>query len=634
MNKRNYLSLIGLIGISIVSFSGCSSSKGGLVYDRYPTEYNPNIDSWKQIDPDDEDVTIKWWVDSTSWDFYHLKDLIKKRTGVNVDFEHAMRDDGTELSTMIAGTMKDVITITDTATRIQLAQEGYVYSIDKLAESYAPSLLKRISNEQMNFYKEADGHTYGLANNFYNDADIAEYETSGNSILPNYSILVRKDMLNRYIDYKKGLDINYNPDVETTSPQGFIDMCKWVKETLHLDASNPTVCFTDFPKKASNGSISSGVSALMEYFNVAKEDANGNLQYEYAIPEFKEVVKFINKLYQEKLFASGNFGWGTSEVVTHIKNGRPFAVVGAVQNCSTGFAGYSAMGYNQSTKEFSDDHEYVPIVITNAKGEAPLLADYSGRGLRVSMITKDAKREDRIIKVFDYLMSEQGQRECYYGETEGDYYNFTIRPGETRTVVVNGQEVQRTYQYGQIEWTEKAKELLGRATSQGWYNAGIKQISLLQNPMYVNLTSVNEAEMDTYQFYVRYNQKCALIPYTYSKMGFKYNTDTSNKNVVNRMADIQASMEELLIRTVPTLIMKPASQVDSLFDSMVRQLKNIGMDEWVEYQNQGFQANKRSMGITYAYPLNDPTYVAPVVKLKGEYELYKKDIPSYISISE
>ncbi|MCQ2793504.1 MAG: hypothetical protein MJ221_03735 [Bacilli bacterium] len=635
MKKEKIAIVFGLTALLATTLSSCGGKgKGKLVYDRYPEITDASTDSWLQVDPDDGQVDIKWWVDSTSWDFYHLQELILKRTGVNVKFDHATKDDGTELSTMIAGTMTDVITITDAATRTQLAKEGYAYAIDRLAQRYAPSLLPRISKEQLNFYKESDGHSYGLANNFYNDSDIDEYVESGNQILPNYAILVRKDMLEAYLSHKKSENASFNPDSEATTQEGFIEMAKWVKETYNLDSSNPTVCLTDFPKKASNGSVSSAISALIEYFNVPKENSSGDLLYEYTTPEFKEVIKFVNSLYEERLFSTGNFSWGTSEIITHIKNGRPFAVIGAVQNYSTGFAGYSAMGYNKETKQFSDDHEYVPIVITNSKHQAPLLGDYSGRGLRVSMITKDAKREDRIIKVFDYLMSEQGQRECYYGETEGEYYHFKIRPGEKRKIQVDGKEVERTYQYGQIEWTDKAKELLGRPNSQGWYGAGIKQISLLQNPMYVNLTSVNEAEMDTYQFYVRYNQKCALLPYTYSKLGFKYNVDSENQSTVNKMADIQAKMEEILIKNIPTMILKPSSQLDSLFNSTVNELKNAGLDEWLAYQNAGFKDNKQQMGITYAFPLNDPNYKAPEIKLKGDYETYKKDIPTYISISE
>ncbi len=637
MNYSRKASIFVCLPVLALLIIGCgsNSSSDDLDYARYSTEYNPEVDSWLQIDPDDEDVEITWWVDTTSWDFYHVADLIKKRTGVTVKFERALTANGTELSTMIAGTMKDVITITDYSTRVQLAEENYVYSIDRLAESYAPSLLNRISEEQRNFYSGSDGHIYGLANNFYNDDDVEEYNNTGNSILPNYGIVVRKDMLNAYLEYKREQNPAFDEDIEVTTPQGFIDMCLWVKNRYELSNSNPTVTLSEFLVKASNGSISTALSALMEYFSVPEENDEGDLIYKYATEEFQEVLAFLNNLYNNKLIISGNFSFGSSNIISHIKNGRPFAVIGALQNYSTGFAGYSAAGYNADTKMFSDSHEYVPIVITNSRREAPLLGDLSGRGLRVSMITKDAKREDRIIKVFDYLMSEQGQRECYYGENEGEYYDFVVRPGETRTISVNGQDVEHTYTYGQIEWTDTAKSMLGASSGQQWYNAKIKQISLLQNPLYVSLTSLNGAEMDTYQFYVRYNQKCALIPYTYSKLGFKYNTDTSDKTLYNSMVDLQASLEEAWIKALPQLIMKP--NVDSmmvLYNDTMAKVRNLGYERWLAFENNSFLQEKQKANIEFAFPLNIPSYVAPEIRLKGFYDQYKKEMPAYISISE
>ena len=606
-----------------------------LRYDEYSTDYDPDVDSWLQIDPDDEDVEIRWWVDSTTWDFYQLSDLIYRRTGVRVKFEKALTGDGQELSTMIAGTLPDVITITDYSTRVQLAEEGYVYSIDRLAESYAPSMLSRLPQELRTYYAGSDGHVYGVANNFYSDSDISEYEDAGGSVLSNYAVVVRQDYLNDYLAYMREQDPGFDADSEVTTPEGFIDMCLWVKENKGLGNDNPTVCLSEFMTKASNGSTSYALSAPMQFFCVPREDADGNLVYEYATEEFQEVILFLNRLFNEHLVISSNFGYSSSNIVTNIRNGRPFAVIGAIQNYSTGFEKYSAAGYDAETGTFSESNEYVPIVLTNSDGDAPLLADMTGRGLRVSMITKDAVRVDRIIKVFDYLLSEQGQRECYYGETEGEYYNFVVRPGETRTITVNGEQVEHTYTYGQIEWTDKAKELLGAANGSGWYNAGIKQISLLQNPLYVALTSVNGAEMDTYQFYIRYNQKCALIPYTYSNIPFRYNVDTSDVDTYNAMTDLQATLENVWIEALPSIIMAPNSeQALSLYESALERAKSRGYERWLEFQNASFRAYKQSLGIEYAWPMNDASYVAPEVKLLGYYDEYKKPVPDYINISE
>ena len=137
--------------VSLAAFSGCGTKKPDFNIDS-SVKLDPDVDSWLQIDEDDEDVEITWWVDATSWDFYQIASLIEKRTGVRVNFKTALKGDGTELSTMIAGdNLPDVITLTDESTRIQLFEsyddEKYLYSITDLANVYAPSLNKRIPSD-------------------------------------------------------------------------------------------------------------------------------------------------------------------------------------------------------------------------------------------------------------------------------------------------------------------------------------------------------------------------------------------------------------------------------------------------------------------------------------------------------
>ena len=118
------------------------------------------------------------------------------------------------------------------------------------------------------------------------------------------------------------------------------------------------------------------------------------------------MLQFMNALYREKLVLSANFGYSSADIISHIKNGRPFAVIGAAHNYSKGFAGRSAMGYDADTGKFDDAYEYVPVVVTNGAGDAPVLLDLGGQGYRTSMITTNCARPDRVIKMFDYLRAK------------------------------------------------------------------------------------------------------------------------------------------------------------------------------------------------------------------------------------
>ena len=220
---------IGILAAVVLTLSafGCNLDKlvniDELDYGNYPTA-NKESDSWLQIDPDDEDVEITWWVDTTSLDFYQVSSLIYERTGVKVNFQRALKNDGTELSTMIAGNnLPDVITITDYATRNQLAEEGYVYAIDRLAELYAPTLLDRIEEDYYQYFAASDGHIYGYMNNYFSDSDLEEYAANGEHIRPLYSIVAREDYLNAYLDYKVSQDGQYDREKALTGTE-FIEM--------------------------------------------------------------------------------------------------------------------------------------------------------------------------------------------------------------------------------------------------------------------------------------------------------------------------------------------------------------------------------------------------------------------------
>ena len=302
--------LILLCVFVFLSASACGkfgNPQGDADYNRYPTDYDSDIDSWEQIEAGDEDVDVVWFTDY-SFSGESISELIYKRTGVRVSFRSALSNDHSELTTMIAGNkLPDIISIDDTSLRIQLAEEGYCYAINKLAESYAPSMLKRVSQEHWDYYKSSDGNTYSIASHFYNDADIEELEELGAEQYTNGDLVVRKDYLEAYIAYRRGKDSSFDPDKEITKPSGFIEMAKWVKQTYSIPNSVPTVALSPFMTTGRNDKISESLTTAMEFFGVPREDSQGNLVYQYGTEEFVDVMLFFNELYREHLVISANF---------------------------------------------------------------------------------------------------------------------------------------------------------------------------------------------------------------------------------------------------------------------------------------------------------------------------------------
>ena len=175
-----------MLGSSVACKPGNNGGGGDGALDsnlKYPDHgyANAESDSWKQVDG--EDITVQWYVDATGYSVsQNVINAIYRNTGVQVEVSYPANDNGDKLATMIAGDMlPDIITITDKTIKAQLEEEGYIYSINRLAEKYAPTLLNRIDKSEHDYYAASDGNLYTLANNFYTDSAIAECERRFNN---------------------------------------------------------------------------------------------------------------------------------------------------------------------------------------------------------------------------------------------------------------------------------------------------------------------------------------------------------------------------------------------------------------------------------------------------------------------
>lgn len=558
-----------------------------------------NSDSWTQLTDDDEEITINWFVNYSTFSWGGngnslVSDVIKEKTRININFITPADDSGQQLNTLISsGNLPDVITVNHgTALRVQLQDEGYVYPLQGLAERYAPSLLNRIDDEIISYFNAGNDTIFGLPNHYYTYNDLNDYkEISGMTLNSNGGIVARKDYLEAYIAYKKSKNPDWS-DVEATSPQGFIEMCLWVKQNYNLPATNPTVCLGQFESSTTNGS--KGINWLMEYFAVEPEDKDGNKTYEPAQEKYKDALMFLNELYRNKLISSGNLSANYSQISTYIQQGLPFVCMLSPQD----FASFFRNAYLNS------GIEYVPIVLTNYQGDAPVLRDLSGNGYRFSMITTSCKHPDRVIKLFDFLWSEEGQRLIQYG-VEGVTYEYVKQPGETETVVDKETNETKTitYQYGQIKWTDKVfEEIQNSASGKYGFMGGML---LLINPMYARLTHYKGETLDTFLKYVDYNLKAALQPYTYSRKGLEFSLDATDSRYVS-MVYLQTELNNLWYEYIPRIISQSSkSAAENLYKGTLAQAESMGYKTLLMFQNTCFKAHKEKLGISFGWPPND-----------------------------
>ena len=601
---------------------------GGITYPEYPNA-SADSDSWTQWDENDK-VTITWYVDLAGWNNNSsslISKEIYKKTGVNVVFETPASADGAKLSTMMqTNTFTDVISIAaNTQERIKLAEsKKYIYPIQELAKRWAPTLLNRLNEEMAQMYAASDGNLYGIPNHFYSTAEVKEFNDMGYALLSNGGIVARKDYLDAYHEAMRAQDENWDPATVCT-PQGVLEMCLWVKQRFALKNDNPTVCLSPFESHRTTGSV--GLRWLMEYFSVPEEDENGNYVYQYAQPEFEEMMVWLNTLYNNGLMTSGNLTASASQIGTYIQNGLPFIYIGSPQDMSSYFKNWSLKKGADGTFNY-EGKQYVPIIFGNSKGVVPQIS-VTGNSYMFSMITNKCARPDRVIQLFDYLYSEEGQRLLAYGveatdadSEEGTFY-YTVRPGET--TVINGKEV--VAKYGQIEYTNKVKrEFNASQTAQyGFFNPNV-----LYNPMFVFLSSAKGGAYNTYINYVTYNLKAGLIPYTYSYRPFEFELDPTRENY-NTVVNIQNNLRLLWNEYYAEIICSEDAEMARLIvQETLQAAERKGYKTFIEARNASFQKHKQNLGITYAWPINDPNSKyqdLEFTSIYGDYS-YNKEVPS------
>ena len=327
---------------------------------------------------------------------------------------------------------------------------------------------------------------------------------------------------------------------------------------------------------------------------------------------------------------SGNLTATASQIGGYLQNGLPFIYIGSPQDMSGYFKNWAIKkdgnNYNYDTKR------YVPIVFGNSAGQVPQIS-VTGNSYMFSMITNKCKRPDRVIQLFDFLYSEEGQKLLAYGieatnaDDENGTFYYTVKPGEK--VTINGKTT--VAKYGQIEYTNKVKRAFndGNTAAYGFFAPNV-----LYSPMFVYLSSARGGTFNTYVNYVSHNLKAGLVPYTYSYRGFEFELDPTGKNY-SQVVDIQNNLRLLWNEYYAEIICaEDADYARELVQDTLKAAERKGYKTFIEYRDRSFQAHKSNMKIQYAWPINDPNSEYQNLKFTGVYGDYSYDkvIPSDIVI--
>lgn len=559
--------------------------------------------SWDHIE-DGTDYTIQWYVDVASWfppnGLDVVSQVIKEKTGISVRFDTPVTDDGQKLATMIAGgDLPDVISTptSQTQTLTGLAQQGYVYDINTLADKWAPSLYDNLPEDVMDWWAYGNGKTYGIPNHYYSYEDVPEGQ-----LQPNGGMMVRKDVFNAWQAYAeanladqdgmihytsiKGVERSVEWQGYITTPTGFKEASLWA-----LDNYSDTLT-TGLQLAQFRDTGSASLTWLSQFFAVPFEDMNGNYLYTFEQEGYADMLYYLNDLYLSGVISNANFTQDYDGVGSVVASGSAFATLVTPQNYQIHFVTAKDNGY-----------EYITMYLTNEAGDAPVLQDIRGYGYLFNMITTSCERPDLVIKLFDFLSSEEGQRLVSLGP-ERVTWNWT---DGTDSLI----EFTDTY------LTEKANSQTAKY--------GLLQFDLLLNWQYYDNVQpqINHGKTEAEIF--RTNLKRPLTIYSYDLNALNFVIDATDDRFQEYSNDL--TRIETTIGTQLPKIIKAASRVEAVekYETTIEILYARGLELILEMNNEAFQAAKEKLGIEIAWIPYRDDYINPLNRLQpnGDFSYYR-----------
>ncbi len=566
-----------------------------------PSEKN----SWEYIS-EEEDLTISWYVDVSSWviptGFDEVSKEIKRVTGIDVKFETPVSDDGTKLSTMIAGgDLPDVISVPSSSTRIisSMAQQGYVYDINTLAEKWAPSLFENLPKDVWDWWAYGNGKTYGIPNHYYSYSDVPEGQ-----LQPNGGMMVRKDIFDAWQNYCEDNLADSSGYVTYTSlsgntkkvewqgyittPEGFKEAAKWALQNYKGTDKGDITTGLLLSQFTTSGCTS--LTWLSQFFAIPFEDENGNYQYQFTQESYAQMLMYLNDLYNEGIISTANFTQDYNAIGGVVASGQAFATLVTPQDYQMHFV--SADEANCG---------YISMYITNEEGDAPVLSDIRGYGYLMNMITTNCKRPDLVIKLFDFLTSKEGQLLVTLG-VEGVTWNYT-------------DETETATEFTELYLQEKAA---GTATKYGLMSFDV----LLNYQMYDNYQPrTNNGKTDAEL--LRSNLKRPLTIYAYDCNVTSLIIDATDERF-NDYTTSLSRIESLLGKQLPKIIKaKNRTEAMSIYDKTVTTMKNYGLDLVIQMNSDAYEKNKVKLGLEYGWPPYQDGYVSPLDRTQPNGDLTK-----------
>lgn len=400
---KNFLML--LCALILVLSTACSSgggnnskkANGGNAEGNKPAaeevKLTENDPGWKE---DTSPITFDWYINFAwfphKWGDDLTSQYVTKKTGVNINYIVPAGNEAEKMNAMIAsGKLPDFITLSWNEDAVKkMIEGGLVLPLNELADQYDPYFYKVTDPAKVSWYTQEDGNVYGYPNSASSPED---YKKFGDNINSSQTFLVRKDMY----------EALGKPDMRT--PEGFLKALEDAKKMFPDVGGQPLIPIGmyDFHEKG-NASL----EGYLQNFLAVPYDKDGKLYDRTTDPDYVKWLKTFRQANENGLLSKDIFIDKRPQMEEKIAQGRYFAMLYARTDLSA-----------QQNVLYANDPNSVYIAVdgpANSNLDQATLSGPSISGWTVTLISKNVKDKERAIRFLDYMISEEGNHDLFFGE--------------------------------------------------------------------------------------------------------------------------------------------------------------------------------------------------------------------------
>ncbi len=398
MNKRKIFT--SLCVASLLLFLGACGNKDKNdaaqetevdLSDRY--ELDPSKPAW-QLDKKEEMTELTWYVNADWWDTDWGNDTVTKQMEKDLNIKiKFIKGDDTNLNTMFAGSdMADIVTVFDGTSKVAKNAANWAYALDDLAEKYDPYWNEVAASQTLDWFRLADGKTYG-----YPDYSNTSQDYEDNLIPANSAFLVRSDVY----------EAIGKPNMGTQ--EEFVAAMNEIKEKF------PDLVPFGFRPFEENGTGSLG-EELQDFIGVPLETEDGNFYDRNLDEDYLAWLNTIREVYNDGNISDDGFADDATAFEEKVKSGQ-YATIQASGTAQMG-------GMLQAWLSANPDAQYIAIDgPQSTKGNEPILNQTGISGWMINYISKSCKDPAKAMQIFTYLQSEYGGILTSYG-IEGETFEY------------------------------------------------------------------------------------------------------------------------------------------------------------------------------------------------------------------